>query len=62
MDGYEVCRKIKADLATKDTKVVMLTALVQKSDIEKGYKSGADGYFLKPFTVTGLIDEIENNF
>jgi CheY-like chemotaxis protein len=49
MSGYEVCKKIKSDPATKDLPVVMLTAKGQKGDAEKGLEAGADDYIIKPF-------------
>ena len=47
MDGYEVCREIKGDPDTRDTIVIMLTAL-SESERFKSYQAGADLHITKP--------------
>jgi CheY-like chemotaxis protein len=47
MDGYQVCRQIKEDPATRDTLVVMLTALPGSSRVHSR-EAGADAYIAKP--------------
>src|SRR3984885_9492093 len=42
MDGFEVCRRLKAGLTTHHIPVVLVTALDQPSDRAKGLESGAD--------------------
>lgn len=59
MDGYEVCKRLKADEATKSIPVVMLTAKGQEVDKVKGYQSGADSYMTKPFSPLRLLTELE---
>jgi two-component system alkaline phosphatase synthesis response regulator PhoP/two-component system response regulator VicR len=54
MDGYEVCRELKADPATRDIPVIMLTAKSQQLDIQKGKDVGADDYITKPFRPSTL--------
>jgi len=49
MDGYEVCRRLKADAATKDIPVIFLTALSDDDDLSRGYVLGAADYITKPF-------------
>jgi sigma-B regulation protein RsbU (phosphoserine phosphatase) len=49
MDGYEVCRKIKADSATADVPVIFLSALSDASDRVRGLEAGAEDYVGKPF-------------
>ena len=49
MDGYEVCRRIRANPQTKDLPVVMVTALDKASDRDAGLAAGADDYVTKPF-------------
>ena len=48
MDGYEVCRRLKADLRTADIPVIFLTAQSDVSDEERGLKLGAVDYLHKP--------------
>jgi two-component system alkaline phosphatase synthesis response regulator PhoP/two-component system response regulator VicR len=54
MDGFEVCRELKADPATRDIPVIMLTAKSQQVDIQKGKEAGADDYITKPFRPSTL--------
>lgn len=54
MDGYEVCRELKADAVTRDIPVIMLTAKSQQVDIQKGKDVGADDYITKPFRPSTL--------
>lgn len=58
-DGYQVCKALKEDPETSDITIIMLTALGQKEDMEKGYKAGADNYFVKPFSPTALLKKVE---
>lgn len=58
MDGFEVCRQIKADEKTRHAFVMMLTARGQESDIEQGYTAGANDYFVKPFSPLELMTRV----
>lgn len=63
MDGFEVCREIRADEKLNDVMLIILTARGQDSDVEKGLKAGADDYLMKPFDppkVVELVKEIFN--
>ena len=51
MDGYEVCRQLKADTTTCDIPVIFLTALANPDDEAKGLGLGAVDYIAKPFKV-----------
>jgi DNA-binding response OmpR family regulator len=59
LDGFQVCRAIKADPELSATLVVMLTARGQSSDVSAGEQSGADAYLVKPFSPLELIDRVE---
>jgi len=48
MDGYEACRLIKADKATRHIPIVMVTALEQQQDRVRGLEAGADEFLTKP--------------
>lgn len=48
--GYEVCRQLKEDPATRDTYIVMLTARGQEEDERKALDMGADEFMTKPFS------------
>lgn len=58
LTGLDVCRRIKSDLATRHTKVIMLTARVQASDREMGMAAGADDYLMKPFSTLQVLEKI----
>lgn len=57
-DGLEVCRRIKSNEATSATKVILLSAMGQKVDIERGKQAGADAYLTKPFSPLTLMAQI----
>ena len=59
MDGYEVCRSLRKDPSTADTRIIMLTALAQDIDRQKAVEVGADEYMTKPFSPTALLDRVE---
>ena len=48
MDGYEVCRRLKADLATREIPVIFVTALTEVTDETRGLSLGAVDYLRKP--------------
>jgi phosphoserine phosphatase RsbU/P len=50
MDGYEVCRQLKADEATRDIPVIFVTAMGDTSDETKGLEVGAVDYLTKPIS------------
>jgi two-component system phosphate regulon response regulator PhoB len=60
LDGYDVCRLIKQDPATKSIYIIMLTARGQQADKERGLALGADDYFVKPFSPMELMDKIDH--
>ena len=49
MDGYEVCRRLKADPRTSDAPVLFLTALSQPTDEARGFDAGGADFVQKPF-------------
>ena len=58
MDGYETCKALKADEATKDIPVILLSAKGRNVDMQTGYDVGADEYITKPFSPRKLVDRI----
>ncbi|MBK6898946.1 MAG: response regulator [bacterium] len=59
LDGFETCRRLKADLRTKDIPVVLLTARNSREDRTRGRDCGADGYITKPFSPQRLVDTVQ---
>src|SRR3990167_9906783 len=55
MNGYEFCRKVKDDPATKDIPVILLTVLSDPGDIITGLECGADNFVTKPFKPAYLL-------
>jgi two-component system phosphate regulon response regulator PhoB len=58
MDGYAACREIKADPATKNIPVIMLTAVGYDLNKKLAKQMGAEGYVTKPFSRQQLVDAI----
>lgn len=58
-DGFDVCRTLKGDAATKDVPVVMLSAHDKAGDLAEGRAAGAAQYLLKPFGPIELINAIK---
>ncbi len=55
MSGFEVCRKIKDDPRTRSVPVMMVTALSELGDIERGVESGTDDFVTKPVNRLELV-------
>src|SRR6185312_12503153 len=60
MDGFEVCRQIKANIKTTHIPVVMVTALDQPSDRVTGLDAGADDFLIKPVDDTSLFARVRS--
>lgn len=61
LDGYEVCKRLKADENTKDIPIIFITALGEDSDEEKGLLLGAVDYITKPFNPVLIKMRIKNH-
>ncbi len=55
MNGFEVCRTVRADPALAGTRIVMLTAKGQEFDRRRGEEAGADHYLTKPFDPDEIV-------
>ena len=60
MSGFEVCRKIKEDPKTRSIPVMMVTALNELGDIERGVESGTDDFLTKPVNKLELITRVKS--
>ena len=55
MDGYEVCRTLRADARFSETPILFLTAKIKDEDKVNGFLAGADDYLTKPFNIDELL-------
>jgi two-component system, cell cycle response regulator len=60
MDGFEVCRRLKANPRTHHIPVIMVTALDQPSDRVRGLEAGADDFLTKPVSDIALIARVRS--
>jgi DNA-binding response OmpR family regulator len=60
MDGYETCRRLKAEPETASIPVVFLTAKAQEKEIEEGLKLGAIDYIKKPFEPDEFVAKVKS--
>ena len=59
LGGFDVCRILKGDPATKSAKIIMLTGLARMGDVETAFESGADDYIIKPFNSERLFKKLD---
>ena len=59
MDGYELTRRVKADPATAQIPVILITSLVEPSDVVRGLECGASGFLTKPYEENHLLARIQ---
>ncbi|CAD74669.1 response regulator [Rhodopirellula baltica] len=60
LSGFEVCEKLKADSATSNIMILMVTALSELGDIERGVQAGTDDFLSKPVNRIELTKRVEN--
>src|SRR5262249_16372232 len=60
MDGYEVCRRLKATPATREIPVIFLTGKTDAENEEKGFEVGAVDYIHKPFSPPLILTRVKN--
>ncbi|MBC8354707.1 MAG: hybrid sensor histidine kinase/response regulator [Planctomycetes bacterium] len=58
MSGYEVCRRVKDNLASRETKIIMVSAKAMVEERLEGYEAGADDYVSKPFDHDELLAKV----
>jgi two-component system, OmpR family, alkaline phosphatase synthesis response regulator PhoP len=58
VSGFEVCKRLKADPATRDVAVLMITALDQTSDVERAVEAGTDDFLTKPINQAELLRRV----
>jgi two-component system cell cycle response regulator len=60
MSGFEVCQKIKSNPRTRDIVVIMVTALHEVGDVERGVESGTDDFLTKPVNKLELLTRVRS--
>jgi DNA-binding response OmpR family regulator len=58
LSGIDVLRKVRANEATKDLDVILLTARARDSDVDSGFATGASDYVIKPFSPRELMHRV----
>lgn len=61
IDGFEVCKKLKADSTTKDIPIIFVSASSHAESVQKGLDAGAVDYLVKPFEpeqVEALLEKV----
>ena len=58
LDGLEVLEAIRETQSLAHTRVLLLTAKAQESDVRRGYEAGADAYVKKPFSPAELAERV----
>lgn len=59
IDGYDICRGLKADERSANIPIIFITALDDEESIEKAYATGGDDYVAKPFKPLELLARID---
>jgi len=59
MDGYELCRSIKADAGLADVPVILVTTLSDPQDVIRGLECRADNFILKPYDERYLLGRVQ---
>ena len=58
MDGYEVCRQLKASPGTASIAVVIVTGTADQDEVTKGHSLGAEGFLMKPLDPAAVIEAV----
>jgi DNA-binding response OmpR family regulator len=59
LDGFEVCKAVRADPTLAGVRILMLTAKGRVAEISKGLSLGADAYIPKPFATRELVAKVK---
>lgn len=60
LSGFEVCRKLRADPSTRDLMILMVTALNETSDYDRGVQAGTDDFLSKPVNKVELLCRVRS--
>ncbi len=59
IDGFEVCTRLRADVRTASIPIIMLTALADDTNCERGFRAGTDDYIRKPLSAPDLLARVK---
>jgi DNA-binding response OmpR family regulator len=60
IEGFDVCRLLRADPQTKDIKIMLISGVAREpGDVVEGMESGADDYIFKPFVVPDMVQRLQ---
>jgi DNA-binding response OmpR family regulator len=60
LSGFEVCKKLRSDPETRDLLILMVTALNEPADFERGVQAGTDDFLTKPVNKVELLCRIRS--
>jgi len=60
LSGFEVCKKLKSEAATRGIMILMVTALNELGDIERAVQAGTDDFLSKPVNKAELLKRVDN--
>ena len=60
IDGFEVCKRLRTGTQTARIPILIISAKIQKEDINTGFRAGADDYLCKPASPSEIITRVEN--
>lgn len=60
MNGFEACRRIRSDPATREIPIIMVTTRGEMDNVETGYASGCSDYVTKPINGLELLSKLED--
>ena len=60
IDGFEVCRQMRANPTLRNTRIMMVTARGRETEVERGMALGADAFLTKPFSTRELMEKIRS--
>ena len=60
MDGFEACRALREEEATRDIPIIMATTRAEAENVETGFTSGCSDYVTKPVNAMELMEKVES--
>jgi DNA-binding response OmpR family regulator len=60
LDGYDTCKRLKANAETRDIPIILLSAKGRNVDQRMGFEAGANDYITKPFSPRKLVEKINS--